>query len=122
MKNSPLFFDYQSTTPCLPEVVEAMNPFWTINCGNPSNRQNFSGTYASAAINLARDQICSVLKVKPDNLVFTSGATEANNFALIGCARAKATQFGRPGHLITLTTEHHAVLDPLRQLQREGFR
>ena len=122
MQIAPLAFDFQSTTPCAPEVLRAMEPYWTMNWGNPSNRQNHIGINASAAIGFARDKLASSLNIESKNIIFTSGATESNNLALLGYARAKFLETGRTGHIITLQTEHHAVLDPLRQLQREGFR
>ncbi len=122
MPEKPLDFDYQSTTPCSQMVLDAMSPYWQDLWGNPSNRQNRSGLYASAAISNAREKLASLIGIKPEKLIFTSGATEANNLALLGYARAKAIEVGKPGHLITLSTEHYAVLDPLKQLQREGFR
>ncbi len=112
----PLAFDHQATTPCAAEVVEAMAPYWSEEWGNPSSRQHRLGLTASAAVKLARRQIAEALAVTPQRLVFTSGATEANNLALLGHARALGSC-----HLISVTTEHHAVLDPLKQLQREGF-
>ena len=93
-----------------------MAPFWSADWGNPSSRQHRLGLSASAAVKLARRQLAEAVGVSPERLVFTSGATEANNLALLGHARA----LGR-GHLISVATEHHAVLDPLKQLQREGF-
>ena len=122
MKNFPLSFDYQSSTPCLPEVLEAMSPYWEEYWGNASSRQNRVGIYSAAAVSLAREQIASYLKIKPSRVIFTSGATEANNLALLGHSRYKSFLKGKPGHLITMTTEHHSVLDPMRQLQNEGFR
>tara|TARA_Y100001968_G_scaffold261179_1_gene248975 strand:- start:154 stop:1302 length:1149 start_codon:yes stop_codon:yes gene_type:complete len=122
MQDFPLIFDYQSTTPCAPAVLEAMKPYWHELWGNPSSRQNRLAIHASAAISLARENFASYLKIKSNQLIFTSGATEANNLALIGHARARLLQDGVPGHIITLSTEHHAVLDPCRQLQNEGFR
>ncbi len=120
-QQAPLNFDYQATTPCDPEVLEAMAPYWKDFWGNASSRQNTAGLYASAALSVTREKLASILKVKPERLIFTSGATEANNLALLGHARAKAIEFGKPGHLITVSTEHNSVLDPLRQLTREGF-
>ena len=93
-----------------------MAPYWTEHWGNPSSRQHRQGLTAAAAVSLARRQIAEALDVEPDRLIFTSGATEANNLALLGHARAHGC-----GHLISVSTEHHAVLDPLAQLQREGF-
>ena len=122
MQDSPLAFDFQATTPCSGKVLEAMSPYWNEFWGNPSTRQNRLGLTASAAVSLAREQIASFLNIQSERLIFTSGATEANNLALLGYARARALETGQPGHLITLLTEHHAVLDPLRQLQKEGFR
>ena len=117
LSGSALAFDFQATTPCAAEVVEAMAPFWSADWGNPSSRQHRLGLSASAAVNVARRQLAEALEVKPERLVFTSGATEANNLALLGHARARGS-----GHLISVASEHHAVLDPLQQLQREGFR
>ena len=93
-----------------------MAPFWSADWGNPSSRQHRLGLSASAAVKLARRQLAEAVGVNPQRLVFTSGATEANNLALLGHARALGS-----GHLISVATEHHAVLDPLQQLQREGF-
>ncbi len=122
MKNFPVVFDYQSTTPCSKRVVEAMHPYWEELWGNPSSRQNRLSLHASAAICLAREELSSHLEVSQKRLIFTSGATESNNLALLGSARANLLENGSHGHLITLSTEHHAVIEPLRQLQREGFR
>ena len=118
----PVALDFQATTPCAPEVVEAMEPWWQIQWGNPSSRQHRLGLTAAAGVSDARDRLAACLNVDPEQLIFTSGATEANNLALLGHARAMAEQAGRPGHLISVCTEHHAVLDPLQQLKREGFR
>ena len=117
LSRRPLAFDHQATTPCAAEVVKAMAPYWSEEWGNPSSRQHRLGLTASAAVKLARRQIAAALAVTPQRLVFTSGATEANNLALLGHARARGS-----GHLISVASEHHAVLDPLHQLQREGFR
>ncbi|WP_392350665.1 cysteine desulfurase family protein [Parasynechococcus sp.] len=117
LTESPLAFDFQATTPCAPEVVEAMAPYWSELWGNPSSRQHRLGLTAAAAVNLARRQIADSLAVAPERLIFTSGATEANNLALLGLARRRGQ-----GHVISVSTEHHAVLDPLAQLEREGFR
>ena len=117
LTETPLAFDFQATTPCAPEVVEAMAPYWSELWGNPSSRQHRLGLTAAAAVNLARRQIADSLAVAPERLIFTSGATEANNLALLGLARRRGQ-----GHVISVSTEHHAVLDPLAQLEREGFR
>ena len=115
--NQPLLLDFQATTPCAREVVDAMAPYWSEAWGNPSSRQHRLGLHASAAVNLARRQLAESLDVAPERVVFTSGATEANNLALLGHARHWGS-----GHVISVSTEHHAVLDPLAQLRREGFR
>jgi len=122
MDKNHLIFDFQSSTPCSTQVVEEMAPYWTEFWGNPSNTSNRSGVYASAAIEVSREKIASYLNINPKRVIFTSGATEANNLGLVGHARAKAKIHGKPGHIITVSTEHHSVLDPLRQLQKEGFR
>tara|TARA_B100000700_G_scaffold320402_1_gene417623 strand:+ start:808 stop:1956 length:1149 start_codon:yes stop_codon:yes gene_type:complete len=122
MDKNYLIFDFQSSTPCTLEVVEAMAPYWDEFWGNPSNLNNRSGLFASAAVEVAREKIASSLNINPKRLIFTSGATEANNLGLVGHARAKAKILGKPGHLVTVSTEHHAVLDPLRSLRKEGFR
>ncbi len=122
MDKNYLIFDFQSSTPCSTEVVEEMAPYWKELWGNPSNTNNRSGVFASAAVEVSREKIASCLNINPKRIIFTSGATEANNLALVGHARAKAQQIGKRGHIITASTEHHAVLDPLRHLQKEGFR
>ena len=118
----PIFLDYQSTTPCDPEVLRAMEPYWSVFCGNPSGRQNKESSYASAAVSIARESLAQTLDVSPERIIFTSGATEANNLALLGHARAHELANGFRGHIVTLLTEHNAVLDPIKQLQKEGFR
>ena len=122
MDKNHLIFDFQSSTPCSVEVVESMAPYWNEFWGNPSNQNNRSGLFASAAVEVSRETIASYLKINPKRLIFTSGATEANNLGLVGHARAKAKLIGKPGHIVTVSTEHHAVLDPLRELRKEGFR
>ncbi len=122
LNSYPVALDYQATTPCDKEVLRAMEPYWNNTWGNASSRQHHSGLQAAAAIKLAREKLASFFRVEENQIIFTSGATEANNLALIGHARAKAKEKGEPGHIITLSTEHHAVLDPLRQLKKEGFR
>tara|TARA_B100000927_G_scaffold45516_1_gene32957 strand:- start:145 stop:1308 length:1164 start_codon:yes stop_codon:yes gene_type:complete len=117
LTTQPLLLDFQATTPCARDVVEAMAPYWSEAWGNPSSRQHRLGLHASAAVNLARRQLAGSLGLAPERIVFTSGATEANNLALLGHARHWGS-----GHVISVSTEHHAVLDPLAQLRREGFR
>ena len=113
--------DHQATTPCHPSVIEAMEPWWREQWGNPSSRQHRLGLTAAAAIGSARERLAGSLGIRSEELIFTSGATEANNLALLGHARARALADGGPGHLISVASEHHAVLDPLMQLKEEGF-
>ena len=117
-----IYLDHQATTPCHPSVIEAMEPWWREQWGNPSSRQHRLGLTAAAAISLARERLAGSLGIRAEELIFTSGATEANNLALLGHARARALTDGAPGHLISVASEHHAVLDPLLQLKEEGFR
>ena len=79
----PLAFDYQSSTPCDNRVIEAMAPYWNDLWGNPSNKHNRLGIHASAATNYARENLASILNISPKRIIFTSGATEANNLSLI---------------------------------------
>ena len=113
--------DHQATTPCHPSVIQAMEPWWQEQWGNASSRQHRLGLTAAAAVSSARETLASSLGLDADELIFTSGATEANNLALLGHARARARSDGGPGHLISVLSEHHAVLDPLIQLRQEGF-
>lgn len=117
LTSTPLAFDFQATTPCADAVVQAMAPYWSHDWGNPSSRQHRLGLTAAAAVSLARRQVAEALGVAPERVVFTSGATEANNLALLGHTRAIGG-----GHVISVATEHHAVLDPLQQLKTEGCR
>ena len=113
--------DHQATTPCDPAVVEAMAPWWTAQWANPASRSHRPGLLAAAAVTRARERIAAALAVEPEAVVFTSGATEANNLALKGLAEAELERGGSRRHLICLSTEHRAVLDPLRYLARHGF-
>jgi cysteine desulfurase len=117
---SPIYLDYAATTPVDPRVAEKMMRYLTPDgvFGNPASRSHHFGWQAEEAVDIARHQIAELLGADPRELVFTSGATEANNLALKGAAHFYAKQ-GK--HLITCQTEHKAVLDPCRQLEREGF-
>ena len=121
MGNAVVYLDHQASTPCEPGVLEAMAPWWTSQAANPSSRLHRPGLLAAAAVEQARGRIATGLAVKPEEVVFTSGATEANNLALKGLAEAELEAGGRRRHLITVATEHRAVLDPLRHLERHGF-
>jgi len=113
-----IYLDYNATTPMFPEALEVMLPYLEGDYGNPSSI-HASGRRARAALDDARDRLADLLRVKPHELVFTGGGTEADNLAILGLARAHA---GRGRHLVTAATEHHAVLEAFEQLQkREGF-
>ncbi|MEJ2672079.1 MAG: cysteine desulfurase family protein [Deltaproteobacteria bacterium] len=110
-----IYLDYNATTPVAPEVFRALEPFLTSEFGNPSCDYP-SGQHARQAIHRARGEVAGLLGCAPDEVVFTSGATEANNTVLKGVARHHSR-----GHLITAATEHPAVLAPCRFLQSQGF-
>ncbi|NJN31235.1 MAG: aminotransferase class V-fold PLP-dependent enzyme [Synechococcales cyanobacterium RM1_1_8] len=114
----PIYLDCQSTTPLDPAVLEAMLPYFTEAFGNPASNSHSYGWEAAAAVKLAREQIAAAIHARPEEIVFTSGATEANNLAIKGTAEANLAK-GR--HMVTLATEHSAVLDPMRYLQTLGF-
>lgn len=115
----PVYLDYQSTTPCDPRVVDAMLPYFLERFGNPHSLSHAYGKDADEAIEHARAQVARIIGASAAEIVFTSGATEANNLALKGAA-----QFYREkkSHLIVAVTEHKAVLDPCRRLENDGFR
>ncbi len=113
----PVYLDYNATTPHAPEVVAAMKPFLDGHFGNPSSAHRYGAT-TRAAIIQARSQVADLLNSKPEEIVFTSGGTESNNYALRGAALAGA-QRGR--HIITSLIEHPAVTEVCRQLEVEGF-
>lgn len=112
-----IYADYAATTPTDPRVVEAMLPFFAEKFGNASSVHQF-GQEAREAVDQAREIVASTIGATPQELVFTSGATEADNFALLGAAWANE---GRGRHLITSSVEHHAVLEPCRFLESRGF-
>jgi cysteine desulfurase len=116
----PIYFDYSATTPVDPGVAEVMADCLTTegNFGNPASRSHSFGWKAEAAVEKARGQIAGLLNADPREIVWTSGATEANNLAIKGCAHFNQKK-GK--HIITSKIEHKAVLDTCRQLEREGF-
>ncbi len=121
MLTTPILLDYQSSTPCSKDVVDAMKPFWVDIFSNPSSKSNLAGINASAILEASREKIEQNLLLKNKKVIFTSGATESNNLALLGFARNYHKRRGNYGHIITLKTEHKAVLEPLNQLKKEGF-
>lgn len=114
----PIYMDHHATTPVAPEVFEAMRPFFVETFGNAASRTHAFGWAAEAVVEAARAQIAALIGCKPVELVFTSGATEADNLALKGVAYAYRE---RGTHLITSQIEHHAVLDSCKRLEKEGF-
>lgn len=118
IRRRPVYLDHQATTPLDPRVLEAMLPWLTGEFGNAASRQHAFGWAAESAVAAAREEIAAALGAEPGEIVFTSGATEANNLALLGGARAAR---GRGNHVVTSAVEHRAVLDPCRQLATEGF-
>ena len=113
-----IYLDHHATTPVDPAVVAAMLPFFTQEFGNPSSRHHDFGQRAHAAVEEARGRLAALIGAEASEIVFTSGATESDNLAVRGAARAAA---GRGRHLVTTTLEHPAVLEPCRTLEREGF-
>jgi cysteine desulfurase len=118
MASASIYLDYPATTPCDPRVVEAMLPYFSAMAANPHNCQHAAGRAAAAAIEQARADIAALIGARAGQIVFTSGATEANNLALHGTARVRRDR-GR--HIVTVATEHASVLEPLRALVRDGF-
>ena len=113
----PVYLDYNATTPVAPEVADAIMPFLREQFGNPSSSHIY-GQRAMEAVAMARRQVAVLLGATPDEIVFTGSATEANNLALAGVARALC---GKKRHLVTSAIEHPAVEQPLRRLQEEGW-
>jgi cysteine desulfurase len=119
MDERPIYLDNHATTRCDPEVVDAMVPYFGERFGNASSRTHVYGTDARAATEHARAQVAALIGASPKEIVFTSGATEADNLAILGAARARRSA-GR-SHVVTVATEHPAVLDPVAALGRQGF-
>ena len=114
----PIYLDYSSTNPCDPRVVDAIVPWLREHFGNPASRSHAWGWEAEAAVEKAREHIAALIGADPREIVWTSGATESNNLAIKGAAGFYKTK-GK--HLITVKTEHKAVLDTMRELERQGF-
>ncbi len=114
----PIYLDYGATTPCDPRVVDAMIPWLREHFGNAASRSHAWGWEAEEAIEKARTQVAELINADPREIVWTSGATESDNLAIKGAAHFYQ---GKGKHLITVKTEHKAVLDTMRALEREGF-
>ena len=114
-----LYFDYSATTPVDPRVAAKMIPYLTEHFGNPASRSHPYGWEAEAAVEEARGHIAALVGADPKEIVFTSGATESNNLAIKGAGHFYAGTKGK--HIITVRTEHKAVLDTVREMERQGF-
>ncbi|WP_114750396.1 cysteine desulfurase family protein [Pleomorphovibrio marinus] len=113
----PLYFDHNATTPCAPEVVEAMLPYFTTHFGNASSSQHAYGWLAEEAVETAREEVAKLIGASPKHLIFTSGATEAINLAIRGTAMENPDK----KQIITFRTEHAAVLDTCKDMEEKGY-
>jgi cysteine desulfurase len=118
MLKLPIYLDYSATTPVDPRVAEKMIPYLTEKFGNPASRSHPYGWEAEAAVEQARQEVAALVNADPKEIIWTSGATESNNLAIKGAAHFYA---GKGKHIVTLKTEHKAVLDTCRELERQGF-
>ncbi len=118
MSQRPIYLDYAATTPVDPRVAAKMIPYLTEHFGNPASRSHAYGWAAEEAAEIAREQVAALIGADPREIVWTSGATESNNLAIKGAARFYQ---GKGKHIVTVKTEHKAVLDTCRELEREGF-
>jgi cysteine desulfurase len=114
----PIYLDYAATTPVDPRIVRAMLPYLGDQFGNPASRSHAFGWAAEEAVEIAREQVAALIGADSREIVWTSGATESNNLAIKGAAKFHQ---GRGRHVVTVKTEHKAVLDACRELEREGF-
>ena len=117
----PIYLDYQATTPLDPRALEAMMPYFTEHCGNPSSSTHAFGSISADAVERAREQVASLIGAEAREIVFTSGATEANNLALKGVAAFEIEhRKGRRNRIITVVTEHKCVIETCKHLGRDG--
>ncbi len=118
MVHTPIYLDYSATTPVDPRVAAKMIPYLTEKFGNPASRTHAFGWAADQAVETAREQVAALVNADPREIVWTSGATESNNLAIKGAAHFYQ---GKGKHIVTVRTEHKAVLDTCRELERQGF-
>jgi cysteine desulfurase len=118
-ERKPIYLDYSATTPVDPRVAAKMIPYLTEEYGNPASRSHPYGWTAEKAVENAREEVAKLVNADPREIVWTSGATESNNLAIKGAANFYAASKGK--HIITVATEHKAVIDPVRELERQGF-
>ena len=118
MLKFPIYLDYSATTPVDPRVAEKMIPWLTEQFGNPASRSHAFGWAAEKAVEEARENVAGLVNSDPREIIWTSGATESNNLAIKSAANFYQ---GKGKHIITVKTEHKAVLDPFRELERQGF-
>lgn len=117
MLTLPVYLDHNATTPCDPRVVDAMLPFFTKQFGNAASSTHAYGWQAAEAVQMAREQVAELINAEPGEIIFTSGATESDNLAIKGVFSMYA---GKGNHIITVATEHKAVIDTCRHLEKMG--
>ncbi|KAI5171533.1 cysteine desulfurase [Nematocida sp. LUAm3] len=119
--NTPIYMDLQATTPTDPRVLDAMVPYFNKKFGNPHSRTHSVGWNAEKSVETARKQVASLINADPQEIIFTSGATESNNLAIKGVARFYKNNVQGTPHIITTQIEHKCVIDTCRDLEMEGF-
>jgi cysteine desulfurase len=113
-----IFLDHHATTPCDPQVINTMMPFITDNFVNPSNHLHYLGRMAHSAVENAREKVATLINARPSQVIFTSGATESNNLAILGAVRAYA---GNRRKIVTLPIEHKSILEPISVTNQWGY-